>query len=58
MSDFEIEMEQTDENWITRVKRNFDKAFLFQIIIQMINDGLLVMKMLALKELFKTRYGL
>ena len=37
---------------------NFEKAFLFQIGIQMFNDGLLVMKMLAMKELFKSNYGL
>jgi hypothetical protein len=53
-------LSSTSENdsWSKRILRNFEAAFLFQIVIQMFNDGLLVMKMLAMKELFKTNYGL
>ena len=58
IEDHQKKLPQNEKNWLRRILKNFEKAFLFQIAIQMINDGLLVMKMLAMKEMFKSIYGL
>jgi len=45
-----------ESNWLKRVINNYDRTFLSVILITLFNDGLMMMRMLAMKDMFNTIY--
>jgi hypothetical protein len=49
---------KNDLSLFDRILSQHSRVFILMVSIQMFNDGLIVMKSLKFKELFKTRYEL
>ena len=45
-----------DEYWLSRLLKTHNSRFLFLIAVQFFNEGLVPMKIFAMKDLFKTVY--